>query len=153
MESRSLIWVLATVGLVVTALQAGAVQPAYVVIADPDTVSNRRLTRESVARIFLRRQMYWSGGKAIQPVNLPPAHALRREFSLDLLGGSPESFEDYWRDLYFNGIEPPHVVASEEAVALFVSSTPGAIGYLSSCLPGHRYAVVLQVGDVVGCPK
>jgi ABC-type phosphate transport system substrate-binding protein len=142
----------ATLFLLLTLSQACAAEPAFVVIADPETPS-RHLTRQTLARIFLRKQIFWQGGQAIQPVNLPPTNSLRREFSLQVLGVAPDSLEDYWRDMYFNGVLPPHVFASEEAVALFVSSTPGAIGYLSSCLPGHRYVVVMLVGDVAGCPK
>lgn len=131
---------------------AAAAEPAFVVIADP-AVSNRKLSRETVARIFLRKQIYWQGGQAIQPVNLSANNNLRREFSLSILGALPESLDDYWRDMYFGGVLPPHVLASEEAVVLFVASTPGAIGYLSTCPAGHRYTVVLIVGDVPGCPR
>ncbi len=153
MAPKILLRALAIGGLAIAAGRVGAAEPGFVVIADPDAVGSRHLSREVVARIFLRKQIYWQGGRAIQPVNLPPNHPLRREFSLGILGGSPESLEDYWREMYFGGVQPPHVLGSEEAVALFVSSTPGAIGYLSSCLPGHRYAIVLLVGEAPGCPR
>jgi hypothetical protein len=55
--------------------------------------------------------------------------------------------------MYFHGVLPPHVLASEEAVILFVSSTPGAIGYVSGCVPEHKVNVVLMVGELPACPR
>ena len=111
------------------------------------------LTRESISLIFKRKQTYWGNGTRIQPVNLPPAHPLRRTFSQSMLGQLPEAMGDYWREMYFHGVLPPHVLASEEAVMLFVSATPGAIGYVSTCIPEHGVNVVLTVGELPTCPR
>jgi ABC-type phosphate transport system substrate-binding protein len=131
---------------------ARAADLAFVVIAAPGAPEHR-LTREALARIFLRKQVLWENGTRIQPVNLPANHALRRAFSHAVLGSVPEGLEDYWRDMYFHGVLPPHVLASEEAVVLFVASTPGAIGYVSPCVPGLRSTVVVVGGDTTECPK
>ena len=131
---------------------AAASELPFAVIAAPGATEHR-LTREAVALIFRRKQNYWENGTRIQPVNLPPAHPLRRAFSRTLLGHSPEALEDYWREMYFHGVLPPHVLASEEAVILFVSSTPGAIGYVSACIPEHGVNVVLSVGELPACPR
>lgn len=131
---------------------AAASELPFAVIAAPGA-TDHRLTRESVALIFKRKQNYWENGTRIQPVNLPPAHPLRQAFSRAILGRSPEALEDYWREMYFHGVLPPHVLASEEAVVLFVRSTPGAIGYVSNCVPEHGVTVVLTVGDLPACPK
>jgi hypothetical protein len=125
---------------------------AFAVIVAADTLEHR-LSRESASLIFRRKQTFWENGKRIQPVNLPPAHPLRRAFSQCILGQEPQAMEDYWREMYFHGVLPPHVVASEEAVILFVLSTPGAIGYVSTCPTDPRVNVVLTVGDVPNCPK
>ncbi|MDP2028392.1 MAG: hypothetical protein Q8K12_02000 [Thiobacillus sp.] len=116
-------------------------------------VTEQRLTRESISLIFKRKQTYWENGTRIQPVNLPPAHPLRRAFSQSLLRQLPEAMGDYWREMYFHGVLPPHVLESEEAVILFVGSTPGAIGYVSTCIPEHSVNVVLMVGELRSCPK
>ena len=131
---------------------AAASELPFAVIAAPGATGHR-LTRESVALIFRRKQTYWENGTRIQPVNLPPAHPLRRAFSRTLLGHAPEALEDYWREMYFHGVLPPHVLASEEAVILFVRSTPGAIGYVSACIPEHGVNVVLSVGELPACPR
>ena len=131
---------------------AAASEAPFAVIAAPGA-TDHPLSRESVALIFRRKQNYWENGTRIQPVNLPPAHPLRREFSRAILGQPPEALEDYWREMYFHGVLPPHVLASEEAVVLFVASTPGAIGYVSTCFPEHKVDVVLMVGQVPSCPR
>jgi ABC-type phosphate transport system substrate-binding protein len=131
---------------------AWAVERPFAVIAAPG-VTDHHLTRESISLIFKRKQKYWEDGTRIQPVNLPTSHPLRRAFSQAILGHPPEALEDYWREMYFHGVLPPHVLASEEAVILFVNSTPGAIGYVSACIPEHGVDVVLLVGEVPACPK
>lgn len=130
---------------------AGAAERPFAVIANPDA-ETPRLSRDTLARIYRRKQNYWENGTRIQPVNLPPAHPLRRAFSQAVLGGPPEDMEEYWREMYFHGVLPPHVLASEEAVVLFVGATPGAIGYVSTCVPEHKVSVVFSVGDLPACP-
>jgi hypothetical protein len=127
-------------------------EPAFVVVAAAGA-TERHLSREAVARLFMRRQLYWDGGLRAQPVNLPARHPLRRLFSQNLLGSRPEDLDDYWRDMYFHGVLPPHVLGSEEAVLLFVASTPGAIGYVSGCAGTARLQIVLIVGDAPDCPR
>lgn len=131
---------------------AQAADRPFAVIAAPG-VGDHRLSRDTVSLIFKRKQNYWESGSRIQPVNLPPTHPLRQSFSQTILGQAPEALEDYWREMYFHGVLPPHVVASEEAVMLFVNATPGAIGYISACPAERKLNVVLLVGDVPGCTR
>ncbi|HEX9106189.1 MAG TPA: hypothetical protein VF832_03155 [Longimicrobiales bacterium] len=93
-------------------------------------VAAAALTASEARRIFLLRQRFWPGGRRIAPVNLPAASPLRRDFSVKLLGRTVKELSDYWNDLYFHGTEPPPVLDSERAVILYVSRTPGAIGYV-----------------------
>jgi ABC-type phosphate transport system substrate-binding protein len=150
LKISSLLAALLCLGLPVA--KALAVDRPFAVIAAPGVIDHR-LTRETVSRIFRRKQNFWESGSRIQPVNLPPAHPLRHVFSQAVLGQTPEGMEDYWREMYFNGVLPPHVLASEEAVILFVSSTPGAIGYISACPSERKLNIVLLVGDVPGCSR
>lgn len=148
----SILSLLASVLLAFAVPDAWAVDRPFAVITAPGATEHH-LTHESLSLIFRRKQNYWENGTRIQPVNLPPTHPLRRVFSQSILGHLPEDLEDYWREMYFHGVLPPHVLASEEAVMLFVSSTPGAIGYVSACVPEHTVNVVLMVGEVPPCPK
>lgn len=125
---------------------------AFAVIAAPDGDAPL-VSRESLALIYRRKQAFWRDGRRVQPANLPAADPVRRAFSQCILGEPPEATEDYWREMYFHGVLPPHVVASEAAMILFVASTPGAIGYVSACPDDARVTVVMTFGDVPNCPK
>ena len=136
--------------LAVVCCALGAERPfAVIVAAGPGT---KTLSRESLSSIYRRRQLFWANGTRIQPANLPADDPLRREFSRCVLGQTPEQTEDYWREMYFHGVLPPHVVASEQAMLLFVESTPGAIAYVSACPADERIAVVMTFGNVPNCP-
>lgn len=152
MRTTSLLIASLILGLVTGVRASAASGAAFAVIVAAD-VPAHALTRESAAFIFRRKQLYWRGAGRMQPVNLPAGHALRRAFSQCVLGQEPQAMESYWREMYFNGVYPPFVLESEQAVVLFVGKTPGAIGYVSSCPSGSDVRVVLVVGDAPNCPK
>lgn len=118
-------------------------EPAIAVVMAPGPIT--AVTLPTTAAIFRRKRQLWDDGSRIVPVNLPATHPLRRQFSLRLFKRSPEDMQDYWNDQYFHGVLPPAVLASEEAVIRFVASTPGAIGYVSSCTQDKRVIVVAVV--------
>ncbi len=127
------------------------IEPFAVIVsteAEPE-----RMTRDDAASIFRRKQTFWKGGGRIQPVNLPAGNSLRKAFSRCVLGEAPDAMEDYWRQMYFQGVLPPRVVESERAVTLFVAATRGGIGYVSSCTSDPKIVVMLTFGDVPNCPK
>lgn len=128
---------------------ARIVSPFAVVVAHG--TADAHVSTRAVALIFRLKQTHWADGTRTQPVNLPASSALRRAFSQCILGEAPESMENYWREMYFHGVLPPHVVDSEQAVLLFVASTPGAIGYVSSCPKDAAIDVVFTVGDMPNC--
>lgn len=125
--------------------------PFAVIVANG--VVDSHISPRTAASIFRLKQTHWPDGLRTQPVNLPASSAVRRAFSQCVLGEAPESMENYWREMYFHGVLPPHVVDSEQAVVLFVASTPGAIGYVSSCPKDAAVNVVFTVGDVPNCPR
>ncbi len=85
---------------------------------------------ETLKLVYLRKLMLDSNGNRWIPLNLPSTHELRQTFSLALYKKLPEEQDDYWNELYFQGVNPPQVLASEEAILRFVAITPGAIGYV-----------------------
>lgn len=102
-----------------------------------------------VRRVFLLRQRFWGDGSAVVPVNLPASSPVREEFSELLLGQTTRDLAGYWSDLYFHGIQPPRVLDSQEAVLLFVTRTPGAIGYVSlSFLRSHAVPPEVRIVGV-----
>lgn len=95
-----------------------------------------------LALIFWRKKLYWAEGVRMQPVNLPTANALRRQFSLKILNTLPEDQTEYWNEMYYHGVMPPHVVSSQEAVLRYVADTPGAIGYIDACKVDARVKAI-----------
>lgn len=123
-----------------------------VVIVAPSASSPAPIDAEELAAIYRRRQLFMAGQR-VQPVNLPTQHPLRRWFSQQVLKQTPEGLEAYWRDQYFNGVVPPFVLASEEAVIRFVVATPGAIGYVSACAVDKRVRVLLLLEGGPACNR
>lgn len=122
------------------------------VIVAPTVAPTMALGLDDLALVFRRRRQFVGNVRA-EPINLPAQSPLRRFFSQQVLRKTPEELEDYWREMYFNGIFPPFMLASEEAVIRFVAATPGAIGYVSMCAVDRRVAVVLVLEGGPACGK
>ncbi|MEI6333664.1 MAG: hypothetical protein WCS87_03840 [Methylococcaceae bacterium] len=133
--------------LLVAMLSAGFSALAVEPIAVITTVSNSMdtLSLDALNLIYLRKSQMDSEGNRWIPLNLPVTDPLRRSFSLALFAMLPEEQEDYWNVQYFNGISPPKVMASEEAVVRFVASTPGSIGYVRKQKVDNRVKVLLLI--------
>jgi hypothetical protein len=146
----------AAVTLACACSRAIAAQPAIAVVVGKAMAPDATLSPAIVVGIFARKRQLWDDRTAIVAVNLPAAHPLRRAFSLWLFKRTPEDMQGYWADQYFHGIQPPPVLASEEAVLRFVASTPGSIGYVSICSIDKRVEVVAVIADPEGtasCPR
>lgn len=120
------------------------------------------LDLDTLARIYRRKMLYWPDGRKVEPVNLPAGESLRLLFSRRVLKMEPEELEAYWNQQYFQGVFPPYMLPSEEAVIRFVADTPGAIGYVSACaVDGRVVALVYLRADEPpsrypsghGCPR
>ena len=108
------------------------------------------VTNTIVLGFFARKRLFWSDHSAVVPINLAASHPIRRTFSLWIFRKTPEQLQDYWNDQYFHGVLPPPVLASEEAVLRFVASTPGAVGYVSSCNVDRRVDVIALIQNPEG---
>lgn len=138
--------------ILLTSPQADAAEPSGIAVIVAHGAAVTDLDRHDLALIYKRKRRFWPDGRRIAPVNLPAAQALRRAFSLAILGRPPEELDDYWRDQYFHGELPPFVASSEEAAIRFVASTPGALGYVFACLVDKRVTVVMVVDEGLPCP-
>jgi len=115
--------------------------PFHVIVnpANPATVVDRGF----VAQAFLKKVRRWPDGQTILPVDLTRDSAVRRQWSLDLLGRSVEAVKNYWQQLIFAGRDlPPPELPSEGDVVTYVLHNPGAIGYVSSAVPLHGAKVL-----------
>jgi ABC-type phosphate transport system substrate-binding protein len=120
-------------------------EPERLVVIMASDAPHPSLDRETLARIFLRKKTLWDNGEPVAPVNLAASHPMRRLFSQQVLGLTPEELDDYWNAQYFHGVFPPYVVASEEAMLRFVAQSPDAIGYVSACAADHRVKALFSV--------
>jgi ABC-type phosphate transport system substrate-binding protein len=109
-----------------------------IVVASNQNTDVLKLSPNDLSLIYWRKQLYWPKGQRIKPVNLSTDHHLRQLFSEKILGSAPKSQIDYWNGQYFNGVLPPYVVNSEEAVLRYVTQTNGAIGYVNACAVDNR---------------
>jgi ABC-type phosphate transport system substrate-binding protein len=129
------------VAMLSATFSALAVEPIAVITNVSNSMDT--LSRDALKLIYLRKSQMDSEGNHWIPLNLPVTDPLRRSFSLSLFAMFPEEQEDFWNVQYFNGISPPKVMASEEAVVRFVASTPGSIGYVSKQKVDDRVKVLL----------
>jgi ABC-type phosphate transport system substrate-binding protein len=95
--------------------------------------------------IYLKKIFVDSNGRPFIPVNLPPDNPLRRGLAQALFNKSSRQLQDYWNQRYFQGVTPPYVLHSQEAVVQFVAKTPGAIGYIAACRLDTRVKQVLAI--------
>jgi len=91
------------------------------------------LDSATLRAIYLKKIFLNDRGDALIPVNLPAKHPLRQAFTRVTMHMSDSQLRSYWNRRYFQGISPPYVLASQEAVVRFVASTPGAVGYIHPC--------------------
>jgi hypothetical protein len=114
------------------------------VVTGPDGLA-LSLDRTSLRDIFLKRIVIDREGKALVPLNLPPDDPLRTAFSGALIGKSPDALQRFWNERYFQGVSPPYVVRSQEAMLRFIAETPGALGYVASCRVDQRVRVIAEL--------
>jgi hypothetical protein len=102
----------------------------------------RGVTVDVLREVYLRRRRIWHDGVAALPVNLPADSSLRRVFSRRVLGRLPEDLESHWSRLAFEGVRPPAVLQSPQAVCAYVGVEPAGIGYVP---PGEVDAASCRV--------
>ena len=118
-----------------------------IVVIVSRTHEGESLDRADLTRIYERRWRFWNNGARIVPINLPASHPVRIQFSHLVFHRSPEDMQDYWNTQYFQGVSPPYVLASEDAVLEFVATTPGSIGYVSTRVLNGGVKVLMHLSS------
>jgi len=86
-----------------------------------------------VSRIFLGKLKKFGDGSSVTPVNLAAGSPVREAFEKNALGKSSSQIKAYWSKQVFSGKgKPPKELGSDADVINFVSSNPGAIGYVDA---------------------
>jgi len=126
--------ILLLLGPLAGAVPSAAAEQTFVVVVHPD-VKGGEISRPILSAIFTRRAPNWEDGVACQPIDQSMSSPLRAAFSEAVLEIPVAGLRRLWQGKISEGIEPPPVKASDQAVLDFVKSTPGAIGYVSAGVP------------------
>jgi hypothetical protein len=103
-------------------------EPIVVVVGVRSEIAE--VTLDTLRELYLRRRRVWPDGGRVIPVNLPADSDVRRRFSKRVLGRLPQDLGAYWDRQYFDGIRPPVVLRTPEAVCAYLATEPKAIGYV-----------------------
>jgi ABC-type phosphate transport system substrate-binding protein len=113
------------------AVPGAAADQTFVVVVHPD-VKGEQIHRAILSAIFMRQAASWEDGLACQPVDQSMSSPRRAAFSEAVLQTPIAGVRRLWQTKISEGVEPPPVKASDQAVIDFVKSTRGAIGYVSA---------------------
>ena len=103
------------------------------------------VTLDTLRELYLRRRRVWPDGSRVIPVNLPADSETRKSFSKRVLGRLPQDLGGYWNRLYFDGITPPVVLRTPEAVCAYLAVERKAIGYMRRDEVDRRACRILLV--------
>ncbi|MFZ1493946.1 MAG: hypothetical protein WAU60_11110 [Candidatus Competibacter denitrificans] len=102
------------------------------VVVNSITYPNAFLSQNAITAIFGMRLRKWEDGSPIKVFVMPDGNPIHIAFSKYVLRVFPYQLRSAWNRLVFSGTgEEPMIVESEEKMREAISSTPGAIGYLS----------------------
>ena len=103
-----------------------------VVVIANKSVPASSLDVEEVKNIFLSKKTQWRDGSKITFVALKNG-SVQNSFLKSYLQKTPSQYNRYFRTLVFTGKgKAPRTFSTEAEVVSYVSSTEGAIGYVSS---------------------
>ena len=91
-----------------------------------------QISKDDLKSIYLGKKSSWPNGGKIEAVMLHEGKA-HEAFSNDIVAKSPAQLATFWKSALFTGTgTPPKTVSSDAEVVQAVSSTPGAVGYISA---------------------
>lgn len=104
---------------------------AIYVIVNRET-PQQRISKNGLSAIFKMRLRHWRDGSPVTVFVLPDDNPLHKLFCKRILNVFPHQMRRSWNKLVFSGTgQAPLEVANREAMLHQVSTTVGAIGYLS----------------------
>ena len=127
---RQLRYPFITVLVILASLNVWAQGKGYKVIVNPSNPVSS-MSREDVARIFLKKTTKFPDGRRALPVDLAIDSSIRENFSRDIHGKSASAVDAYWQQQIFAGRDVPPVQKGEGAALDFVRSNGSGISYVS----------------------
>ncbi len=123
---------LALMFMVLGGFLSSAAIAADVVIVANNSVSDVALTKDTLKKIYLGKQVKWGDGNKIYLAALKKSD-VHKTFTKTYVSKSPSQFRMFWKKMVFTGKgKAPKSFESDAAMLKYVSSTEGAIGYISS---------------------
>lgn len=121
----------AVVGILLSFPYTASTEEALVIIAN-ENVPTSSLSIHEIKNIFLSKKTLWRGGSKIKFVVLNGGD-VHDDFLKSYLGKTQSQYDKYFKNLVFEGKgRALRAFSSEAEVVSYVSSTEGAIGYVSS---------------------
>ncbi len=117
------------VTFILMAWSIAAMADGVVLIANSG-IGEESLSQKDVQAIFLNKKKSLLNGKI--KIAIQKNAAVHEEFLKTYVKKSPSQFKSYYKKLIFTGKgKAPKSVADDNAMLVFVASTPGALGYVS----------------------
>jgi len=117
---------------------------ADVVVVTAKNSSIVALSKKELKEIYLKKQQFSNGAKLL-PINLPASSHARATFERFVLKMDETDLGEYWNERHYNGVNPPMVQNSQEAVKAMVKKVPGAIGYIDEEMLDEGLRVITTV--------
>jgi ABC-type phosphate transport system substrate-binding protein len=130
---------------------SAAGQDDLVIVVNPANHISR-LSKSDLRPIFQTSRTTWPGGERIAAVNQPESSSARKVFDQVVLDMTNDEVVKYWTDRKIRGgARPPRRLPNGAAVARFVSTEVGAIGYVarSDVGEGLKMVAAIRRGAVV----
>lgn len=91
------------------------------------------ISRNNLSAIFKMKLRYWQDGSPITVFVLEDDDPAHKSFCKQILNVFPHQMRRSWNKLVFSGTgQAPILVDNEDDMIERVSSTPGAVGYISN---------------------
>lgn len=84
---------------------------------------------DTLQNVYLKKQRF-AGICRLVPLNLKAGNPIRDYVMKNVLQISKKSWNYYYNEMHFKGIDPPNIVDSKEAMLKYLSNIKGAIGYI-----------------------
>jgi len=102
-------------------------------------VGKDRLTQKELRDHFNARYNFWKNGKPVVVVLPAPKSPSAPKISEAMYERSVTGMQKFWLSVVFQGrANPPVFTESDAETVDYVRKTPGAIGLITSDVPGHR---------------
>jgi ABC-type phosphate transport system substrate-binding protein len=110
---------------------AGFSQNIKIIVNKDNDISS--ISKDQLSRFFLKKSTKWDNGNKVTPVDLTTNSDARESFTKRIHGKSVSAINAYWQKKIFTGKGvPPVELQSDAEIVEFVSSNPGAVGYVSA---------------------